>query len=152
MCAVRTGSVTAVRRLWRADRAARRDVWTLSSLSLGLCRPSERYMSENYGTECVFLFFVLFVCFSVFKILSIPLVTIKSRQKCLTDIFNLDLVIKTGNCWCRLISFLSPDTFYTAFFFFVRNLRLKDQQRKSRKLEPHQANLRKPNRLNVSIN
>lgn len=58
-------------------------------------------MSENYGTECVFLFFVLFVCFSVFKILSVPVVTIKSRQKCLTDIFNLDLVIKTGNCWCK---------------------------------------------------
>lgn len=90
-------------------------------------------MSENYGTECVFLFSVLFVCFSVFKILSIPLVTIKSRQKCLTDIFNLDLVIKTGNCWCRLISFLSPDTFYTAFFFLCQEPEIKGSAKKKQK-------------------
>lgn len=41
--AVKTGYVMAVRRLWRADRAAHRDDWILSSLSLALYLPSGRY-------------------------------------------------------------------------------------------------------------
>lgn len=44
VCAARTGCATAVRRLWRADRAAHRDDWTPSSPSLDLCPPNGRYI------------------------------------------------------------------------------------------------------------